>query len=119
TSGGAAYNNGSLRCARQAMTQLRLYVFGPPRLERDGQPIDLGLRKALALCVYLTISRQPQSRDALATLFWPDQDQREARGSLRRTLHRLSQAIGEGVLLAGSDSVTIDPAADLWIDAAA
>jgi predicted ATPase/DNA-binding SARP family transcriptional activator len=101
------------------MTQLRLYVFGPPRLERGGQPIDLNLRKALALCVYLAVSRQPHSRDALATLFWPDNDQREARTSLRRTLHRLTQAIGDDILLASADTVMLDPSADLWVDAAA
>lgn len=101
------------------MTRLRLMVFGPPRLERAGRPIDLGLRKAVALCVYLALSRQPQSRDALATLLWPDRDQREARASLRRTLHRLTQAVGDDLLLASADTVAIDPAADLWVDAAA
>ena len=65
------------------MAPLKMYVFGPPRLERGGQLIDLGLRKALALIVYLAITRQPHSRDALATLLWPESDQREGRGRLR------------------------------------
>jgi predicted ATPase/DNA-binding SARP family transcriptional activator len=101
------------------MTQLRFFVLGPPRLERTGRPVELGLRKAVALCVYLLVARQPQSRDALATLFWPDQDQREARASLRRTLHRLTQAIGAAMLTTDADMVAISPTADLWVDAVA
>jgi DNA-binding SARP family transcriptional activator/pimeloyl-ACP methyl ester carboxylesterase/predicted ATPase len=100
------------------MERLKLFVFGPPRLERAGQPFDLGLRKALALFVYLAVSKQPQSRDGLAALFWPEHDQREARANLRRTLHRLTQAIGAEVLLAGPDTVALDPQAELWLDCA-
>ncbi len=36
------------------MAPLRLLILGPPRLERDGRPVELGLRRALALLVYLT-----------------------------------------------------------------
>lgn len=71
------------------MALLKLLVFGSPRLERDGRPIELNLRKALALLVYLAVSGRPHSRDALATLLWPESDQREGRARLRRTLHRL------------------------------
>ena len=58
------------------MPHLKLSVFGPPRLERDGGPIELNLRKGLALLVYLAVSGQPHSRDALATLLWPESDGR-------------------------------------------
>lgn len=69
------------------MAPLDFYLFGPPRLARAGQVIDISLRKALALLVYLAVTRQPHSRDALATLFWPENNQREARAStIRRGL---------------------------------
>lgn len=97
------------------MAQLRLYVFGPPRLERAGRLIDFGLRRALALLVYLAVSRQPQSRDTLAALLWPESDQREARANLRRTLHRLGRVIGD-VLTTGAETVAISSNADLWVD---
>jgi predicted ATPase/DNA-binding SARP family transcriptional activator len=102
-----------------AAASLRFYVFGPPRLERDGAPIDLGLRRALALLALLGVSEQPQSRDALATLLWPDADQSEGRGRLRRTLHRLGQALGETLLVAGADTVALRPDAPLWLDSLA
>jgi len=50
------------------MAHLQLHVFGPPRLHRNSQPIELNLRKAVALLVYLAVTGQPHSRDALATL---------------------------------------------------
>ena len=35
------------------MAHLKLFVFGQPRLERDGVSTKLNLRKALALLAYL------------------------------------------------------------------
>ena len=40
------------------MAHLKLFVLGQPRLESDGKPIELNLRKALALLVYLVVSGQ-------------------------------------------------------------
>ena len=59
------------------MAHLNLFVLGQPRLEREGRPVELKLRKALALLVYLAVSGQPHSRDALATLLWPESDGRD------------------------------------------
>src|SRR5262245_17228007 len=101
------------------MAHLKLYVLGQPRLECDGAPLDLNLRKALALLGYLAVSGQPHSRDALATLLWPESDQRESRGRLRRTLHRLTQAIGDDVLDSELETIRLNSHADLWLDSAA
>ncbi|MDQ5853922.1 MAG: AAA family ATPase, partial [Chloroflexota bacterium] len=98
------------------MAELKLFTFGQPRLERDGQPVDLNLRKALALLVYVAVTARPQSRDALATLIWPDYNQAEARGRLRRTLYRLRDVLGEAVVGASTDTISLYPGADLWLD---
>src|SRR5215217_4818870 len=98
------------------MSYLKLFVFGQPRLEVDGKPIELNLRKALALLVYLATRSQPFSRDALATLLWPESDGREGRARLRRTLHRLQQAIGDDILDSRSEAIRLAPGADLWLD---
>ena len=98
------------------MAYLKLFIFGQPRLEVDGEPIELNLRKALALLAYLTASGQPHSRDALATMLWPESDGREGRGRLRRTLHRLQQAIGDDILDSDSEAICMSPGADLWLD---
>src|SRR5215213_8753659 len=98
------------------MSYLKLFVLGQPRLERNEEPIELNLRKALALLVYLAVSGQPHSRDAMATMLWPESDGREGRARLRRTLHRLQQAIGDDVLDVGPEAMRLHPHAGLWLD---
>ena len=101
------------------MTRQKLFVLGPPRLERDGQPVALQLRRALALLAYLAVTNQPQSRETLAALLWPESDEGEARGRLRRTLHRLVDAVGEDTLLVEGASLRAASPAALWVDALA
>jgi DNA-binding SARP family transcriptional activator/class 3 adenylate cyclase len=101
------------------MTSLKLYLLGPPRLERDGQPIALPLRRALALLAYLAVTDQPQGRETLAALLWPESDETEARGGLRRTLYRLGDAVGERLLIAEGSAIRMAPRADLWVDSLA
>jgi hypothetical protein len=60
------------------VTRLTLRLFGPPRLELDGAPVETDRRKALALLAYLAVTKQSHSREALAALFWPDYDQSRA-----------------------------------------
>ena len=62
------------------MTRLSLRLLGPPLVELDGQAVQLGRHKAVALLADLALTRQPHSRDALATLLWPALDQSHARG---------------------------------------
>ncbi len=98
------------------MSRLEVFCFGPPRLEWDGQAIEISLRKALALIVYLTATKKAHSRDALAILLWPDSDQRSARASLRRTLYRLNKVLGEDILLIAPETVSLNERANVWLD---
>ncbi|UCH27191.1 MAG: AAA family ATPase [Trueperaceae bacterium] len=98
------------------MSELRLYLFGPPRLERDGTRVEVHRSKGLALLCYLALTKQPQSRDALATLLWPEADQSNARTNLRRDLSRLRQDLGESVLQVERDTLTLSPDTALWTD---
>ena len=50
------------------MSQLTLYLLGPPRLELDGAPVHISRRKAIALLAYLAVSGQPHSRDSIGDL---------------------------------------------------
>ncbi len=84
-----------------------LLLLGPPRLERDGQPVEVDTRKAIALLAYLAVTRQPHSRDALAALLWPDYGQTRARAALRRTLSALNAALGGGALVIDRDNLAL------------
>ena len=67
------------------MSRLSSYLLGPPRLERGGEPVQIGRLKALALLVYLVVTRRRHSSDALAARFWPEYDQSSARAHPIRT----------------------------------
>jgi DNA-binding SARP family transcriptional activator len=63
------------------MSQLALYLLGPPRLERDGVPVEFRYRKNIALIAYLAVTGQPHTRETLITLLWPELDPGRARAS--------------------------------------
>jgi len=98
------------------MSELKVHLFGPLRIESGDGIIEVSLNKARALFAYLILTGKAHSRDTLAALFWPESDQRSARGNLRRTLYRLNQEVGDGLLLATTDVIERDPAADIWVD---
>jgi predicted ATPase/DNA-binding SARP family transcriptional activator len=99
------------------MAELELHLFGTPRLERDGRPVELNSRKAMAAMAYLALSRKRIGREELATMLWPDAAPGKSRARLRRLIYDLNKALGKGVLLASQEAVAIADLADLWVDA--
>ncbi len=98
---------------------LKLYLFGPPRTELDDLSVNIGRRKALALLVYLALTGRPHSRDALATLFYPDQGQSRARAYFRRDLGALNTQLKGDWLTVDREVVGIKETAEVWTDVAA
>ena len=106
------------------MPGVRLWLFGPPRLELEGRDIKLSRRKSLALLAYLAVTGEAQRRESLAALFYPDFDQGSARSALRRDLSELNTALGHSWLASDRDSVRLrnrsDPGAGaeqgFWLD---
>ena len=98
------------------MSELALYLLGPPRIERDGTALNVDTRKATALIAYLAVTRQPQSRDALAALLWPEYDQAHARATLRRTLSTLNKALAGNWLQIDRETVAIDATTHIRLD---
>lgn len=100
------------------MAVLKLFLFGPPRVELDGAPVDLQRRKAVALLAYLVTTGQPHSRDALATLFWPDLDQQRGRAYLRRDLAVLNSSLPGNWFIADREVIELRSDPGLWLDVA-
>ena len=94
--------------------QLKLFLLGAPRVELDGDHLDVRPRKALALLIYLAITANRHTRDALATLLWPNSDQRQARHALRNRLSELSLALGGDWIEADRERVGLR--AGFWLD---
>jgi DNA-binding SARP family transcriptional activator len=91
------------------MPRLAWYLLGPPRIERDGTPVHIRRRKAVALLAYLAVTGSSHSREKLATLFWPESDQSRALASLRVVLTALNNALGEGWLQVDRETVSLAP----------
>lgn len=98
------------------MVAFQLYLFGAPRLEKNGEAADINRRKTFALLAYLAVTGVPHTREALATLFWPDYDQSSALANLRRDLSRLKNLLGDEVLNIERLQVVLKQQGDLWID---
>lgn len=98
------------------MSPVRVALFGAPRLERDGKPIEISTRKAIALLAFLVLTPNRTSREALAALLWSEYDHAHARGALRNTLYELNKVLHrasldltrEDVAFVGHPDVTID-----------
>ena len=98
------------------MAALILTLLGSFTLRASSdRPIVLSSKKGQALLAYLGAHPgQPQARDKLTALLWPDVDDRQARQSLRQTLSALRKAltpVKKGVLRIDSDTVALDPGA--------
>jgi predicted ATPase/DNA-binding SARP family transcriptional activator len=98
------------------MTYLKIHLLGPPLVHQEERRINIQRRKAQALLYYLALSREPQPRERLAALLWPEHDQQAAHGALRRHLSELNAALGGGWLATGEESVVLTRPADLWVD---
>ena len=98
-----------------AMTQLKLYFLGPPRLERDGRIVEPDTRKATALLAYLALVGERPSRDALAAFLWPEFDDRRAKAALRRTLSALKSTVGHQAVYATREQIGLEMDA-VWCD---
>ena len=100
------------------MPRLTVSLLGAPLVERDGTPIQVDTRKAIALLAYLAVTGQAHNRDTLAALLWPEYDQASARASLRRTLSALKRGLGDDVdwLHVERERLALRPGPDVWID---
>jgi predicted ATPase/DNA-binding SARP family transcriptional activator len=98
------------------MSDVRLYLLGPPRLEQNGAVQTVDTRKAIALMAYVTITGSNHTRETLAALLWPEYEPANARAALRRTLSALRRAGAEAVLEISRELVGPLPDAPLWVD---
>jgi hypothetical protein len=96
------------------MSAIQLTTLGRTELKgADGQSVlsVLAQPKRFALLVYLTVEASDRfvRRDTVATVFWPDHDQSDARAHLRKSLYYLKQSLGQDVVVArGDEEVGID-----------
>lgn len=96
---------------------LRIQLFGPLRVERDGLPVAFARRKTSALLAYLALHPGEQPREQIAGVFWGDTADEDARRSLRVILTDLRKALGEEAISGDRDTLALNPAVVAEVDA--
>ncbi len=101
-----------------ARMPVQITLLGVPSITRDGKPVALDTRKALALTAHLALTDRPCSRELLCDLLWPLRDASQARGALRRTLSTVRGAVGEDHVQTAGDGVALrrGPGLDVDVD---
>ena len=95
---------------RADRARLDIALLGAPHAEIAGTRLRTDTRKATALLALLAASDQPQRRETLAALLWPDSDEQKARGALRRTLSVLRGALDDRWLQIDGETIWLDDA---------
>lgn len=111
------------------MVRLCMRLFGTYHVTLDGETVSgFASDKVRALLAYLVVEAdQPQRREKLAGLLWPDFPDTLAHGNLRAALANLRTVIGDRAsmqarseahpyLLISRQTIRFNRAADAWID---
>ena len=101
------------------MSELRIFLFGYPRVECDGDDVPIRRRKALALLSYLAATSASHSRDTLATLLWPEYAASRAFAFLRNALWILNATPVSEWLVSTRHTIGLRLDANLWTDVTA
>ncbi|MFN8446582.1 MAG: BTAD domain-containing putative transcriptional regulator [Caldilineaceae bacterium] len=96
---------------------LRLAVLGTPKVELSGRKkISFVSARSQALLLYLAVTQQTHSREAVASLLWPEKPKDVARQNLRDVLTKLRPLFGN-FLVAEHQTITFDRESSYWLDA--
>ncbi len=98
--------------------QLHLKLLGIPIVTVDDAPVTKFISiKAQALLFYLAVTRRTHTREALATLFWPDMITTQAAKNLRNALSNLRK-LADPYLLIMPRTVAFNVNSPQWLDIA-
>lgn len=96
-------------------SQLQLFLFGPLRIEQNGEILAKPRQKVAALLTYLACNPGPHARAHLAELFWENIPPERFLPNLRSTLNRLPPVL-KRYIVTTAQTVAFEPTDDLWID---
>jgi DNA-binding SARP family transcriptional activator/predicted ATPase len=105
------------------MARLCIHLFGTFQVTLDGVAVSgFASDKVRALLAYLAVEAdQPQRREKLAGLLWPDYPEASAHANLRTALANLRQVISDAsamppYLLISRQAIQFNRAANAWVD---
>src|SRR6266513_2485518 len=109
------------------MPTLEVYLFGGFCVRHNGKVLEgVEARKVQELFSYLLLHREDTlSREALASMLWPETTTAQSKKYLRQTLWQLQSILGSQtgpthnrVFLVQPEQIQLNPEADLWFDVA-
>ncbi len=86
---------------------ITIHLFGEPQIYYDQTPVQLRMKKALALVAYLVTTGKTHPRERVATLLWPDSSASVARTSLRQAIQAIKQTPLASVLKTTRDTISL------------
>jgi DNA-binding SARP family transcriptional activator len=98
------------------MEGLRFKVLGGIQVQLGGETIEFSRQKATALLVFLAVTGERQPRDALATMFWPENTQARAYANLRQAIWEIRRSLGDDWLEVTRYSLQMISRNNLWLD---
>jgi DNA-binding SARP family transcriptional activator/pimeloyl-ACP methyl ester carboxylesterase len=98
------------------MDQLEFRLLGFPQFRLNGRQVEIALRKAAALLIFLCETGGPVARETAAALLWPEADEATARARLRRTLHKIRIAFGSDIVATNAASLGLHPGVSTAVD---
>jgi DNA-binding SARP family transcriptional activator/predicted ATPase len=109
------------------MARLALHLLGTLQVRLGGTPVaGFESDKERGLLAFLIEeSHQPHRREKLVGLLWPEFTESAGRNNLRRVLSNLRRVLrdreppGPPLLLTRQQTIQLNPAADVWVDARA
>jgi DNA-binding SARP family transcriptional activator len=101
--------------------RLEFRLFGHLEVTLDGRPFKLATpRKSLQVLAYLLLHRGTAvSREYLAFLLYPDDEENAARAKLRATLSDLVKTLPQPAsqyVMVDTDKVSWNPSTEVWLD---
>jgi len=91
---------------------LFLRTFGGLTLvdaDSDGAQLTVGSSRIAILAVLAAAGDRGISRDRLLAIFWPESNERRARGALKQAVYSLRQILGEAELILGTNVLRLNP----------
>lgn len=94
----------------------RVLFLGAAAFDRAGSLVMPGRHKVTALAAHLLLGGEVHSRNALASLLWPELDTPRGLAAVRNALWRLAQLLGSGWLSADHAAVRVRRESPIWVD---
>lgn len=97
----------SKNVSNAAEVRLDVRLLGAPLVSLYGEPVKFRSRKVLALFVFLVLEGGVHRRERLVDLLWPDSTGSRGHSTLRSTLSRLRESLGEAADVLQAETIGV------------